>query len=412
MGEMQDACIDAIVTDPPAGIGFMGREWDCDKGGREKWIKWLQGIAAEAYRLAKPGTHALVWALPRTSHWTATAWENAGWEVRDRVSHLFGSGFPKSLDVSKVIDRAVGVEREVVGLSTRHGGGVAFAEGHGGFNTEVGVVTAPATDAARQWQGWGTALKPAMEDWWLLRKPFKGSVSDNVLRYGTGALNIEGCRVAGLVPKTTQGQSASAGTIYGADQRNLREFEPHSQGRWPANLIHDGSNEVEEAFAAFGEKTSGRLSPKHNVRESTGWSGGSRADRVKQEFTENSGSASRFFYCAKASKADRDDGLEGLGIEDRNNHPTVKATALMRFLCRLITPPCGVILDPFTGSGSTGRGAVLEGFNFIGCELSPEYADIARRRIEVAVQGVACGDRRSISKKETLLPLFEALNGH
>lgn len=344
-----DGSVDAIVTDPPAGIGFMGKEWDKDKGGRDNWIAWMRDIAAECLRVLKPGGHALVWAIPRTSHWTATAWEDAGFEIRDRVAHVFGSGFPKSLDVSKAIDKAAGVEREVVGEKVRgdvekaKSSGVTMAAADANRNNKaifgygVEKITAPATDAARQWQGWGTALKPAMEDWWLCRKPLIGTVAENVLAHGTGAINVEGCRIAGVKPlmKTIDSNERNNPILHTKSATGTGETT--TQGRWPSHLIHDGSDEVVGLFPA-----------------------------------DKQGSASRFFYAPKASKRDRDEG---------NTHPTVKATELMRYLCRLITPPGGTVLDPFMGSGSTGKAAVLEGFSFIGIEREAEYIEIARARI-------------------------------
>jgi site-specific DNA-methyltransferase (adenine-specific) len=364
---LEAGSVDAVVTDPPAGISFMGKDWDHDRGGRDSWIAWMNTIACECLRVVKPGAHALVWALPRTSHWTATAWEDAGWEVRDRVAHLFGSGFPKSLDVSKAIDKMAGAEREGVAIIKKtHFSGSDLKTNNGwarpshcnpdGTVKRTMNVTTAATDAARQWKGWGTALKPAVEDWLLLRKPLIGSVAENVLEWGTGGINIDACRI----PITGQSPTAHR-RIYGFTPNPERAVESEARGkmrdrsdpvkkampnasdnigRWPANLIHDGSDEV---LAGFPD-------------------------------------AARFFYCAKASRADREDGLNG----DGNHHPTVKPITLMRYLCRLITPPGGVVLDPFMGSGSTGKGAVLEGFRFIGCEIDQNYFDIARRRIEAA----------------------------
>jgi site-specific DNA-methyltransferase (adenine-specific) len=323
--------VDAIVTDPPAGIAFMGKEWDTDKGGRDAWIAWMQSVAQECLRVIKHGGHALVWALPRTSHWTAMAWENAGWEPRDKVVHLFGTGFPKSLNV---------------------GGGL------------------------------GTALKPAAEDWWLLRKPIDGTIAGNVAKHGTGALNIDGCRIAygeGEVDfGQKQRQQNSVGAIegaFGAASLIGTEIDLYKEaGRWPANAMHDGSDEVLASFQS-GE--------------------------------------GRFFYCAKASRQDREEGCGNLadrtGAEavDReagsagmnspragasrtagkvkNHHPTVKHTELMRYLCRLITPPNGVVLDAFMGSGSTGKACMYEGFGFIGIEQDADYLEIAKARIEFAL---------------------------
>ena len=289
---LDDNSVDAIVTDPPYGLAFMGKKWDYDVPSEELW--------RQCFRVLKAGGHMLCFAGTRTQHRMAVRIEDAGFEIRDMIAWVYGSGFPKSLDVSKAIDKAAGAEREVVGKGIS--GKTAIWQEQGGmgdFN-----ITAPATPEAKQWQGWGTALKPAFEPITMARKPLIGTVAENVLQHGTGAINVDGCRVG---------------------------------ERWPANFIHDGSEEV----------------------------------------TDLLGSAARFFYCAKASKRDRDEG---------NNHPTVKPTDLMRYLCRLVTPPDGTVLDPFMGSGSTGKAAVLEGFRFIGIEREEEYCEIAKARIKYAQQ--------------------------
>jgi len=412
--------VDAIVTDPPAGIAFMGKEWDTDKGGRDAWIAWMQSIARECLRVIKPGGHALVWALPRTSHWTGTAWENAGWEPRDKVVHLFGTGFPKSLNVGKAIDKAAGAQRPVIGHQ-RLGGNAAqsTAEKGGTYasNTNsVGVkpievpITVAATPEAKQWEGWGTALKPAAEDWWLLRKPLEGTVAANVLRYGTGALNIDACRI-GTEERTYDLTMVSGGFETTGGGRNVKSGEKTFVGRWPANVITDGSAEVVSGFPDGGAHSGKGTFVQHSwgVREPT-----------KQNIEPSKGSAARFFYCAKASRRDREEGCEHLvdrtgaeavdreegsaGINSpragasrtagkvKNHHPTVKHTELMRYLCRLITPPNGVVLDAFMGSGSTGKAAMLEGFNFIGIEQDAEYLEIAKARIEYALRNGGFAD--------------------
>lgn len=353
---LSDNSVDSMVTDPPAGIGFMGKEWDKDKGGRDQWIAWLTEVMAEAYRVMKPGSHGLVWALPRTSHWTAMALEDAGFEIRDRIGHIFGSGFPKSHNISKAIDKKMGIEHPANELISNNG---SMA---GGNYTRHKIDV--QSDLAKQWDGWGTALKPAIEDWWLIRKPFSGTVADNVLQWGTGGLNIDGCRIEANDGYEKQWDKPISTNISfdkyvgssGTRKVDLSTFRPDS-GRFPANLIHDGSDEVTELFP---------------------------------------NNASRFFYCAKASRRDRDDGLDGFEAQDlvrqglagehnnpqhKNIHPTVKPFALMSYLVRLITPPNGVVLDPFMGSGSTGKAAIAEGFDFIGIELSEEYAKIAEARI-------------------------------
>ena len=375
---MPDCSVDSIVTDPPYGLSFMGKKWDYDVPSVDVWVECL--------RVLKPGGHLLAFAGTRTQHRMAVRIEDAGFEIRDMIAWVYGSGFPKSLDVSKAIDkmdaaeeqqtrryrftawvRSTGItskqideatgtnmgghyttaasqpaimtrehleacrhllgevptwvekeadirsvesknfaEREVVGKrvgvdTTKQS--IAYAVSAQGLEQSTKHefnITAPATDAAKQWQGWGTALKPALEPITVARKPLIGTVAENVLQHGTGAINVDGGRVEG--------------------------------GRWPANFIHDGSEEA--------------------------------TDLLKD--------SARFFYCAKASKADRGE----------NHHPTVKPTDLMRYLCRLVTPPNGIVLDPFNGSGSTGCAAVLEGFQYIGIEREAEYIAISEKRIQ------------------------------
>lgn len=331
MAAMLDNSVDSVVTDPPYGLSFMGKKWDYDVPSTEIW--------AECLRVLKPGGHLLAFAGTRTQHRMAVRIEDAGFEIRDMIAWVYGSGFPKSRNLDG------------------------------------------------DWEGWGTALKPALEPITVARKPLIGTVAANVLAHGTGALNVDGCRVEtdpsvddprlggnGAWKTDKAAQNVYEGGYAGQD------IASSSLGRWPANLIHDGSEEVT------------------NLMESP----------------------ARFFYCAKASKRDRDEGCEGLeervaGVGDvdessgrdstkpgnqygegsrrrvesglsptmarRNHHPTVKPTELMRYLCRLVTPAGGIVLDPFMGSGSTGKAAVLEGFDFIGIELNPEYFTIAEKRI-------------------------------
>ncbi|MBE3132785.1 MAG: site-specific DNA-methyltransferase [Acidobacteria bacterium] len=436
--------IDAIVTDPPAGIAFMGKEWDRDHGGRDQWIANMAGIAREALRVAKPGAHALVWSLPRTSHWTATAWEDAGWEVRDRIAHVFGSGFPKSLNIGKAIDKAAGAEREVVGIGTFADGTKQRATARAGLNSDEkgqAVITAPATPAAAQWDGWGTALKPAIEDYWLLRKPLsEPTVAANVLKWGTGGLNIDACRIA-----TAAGDSAAMERCNtpgsGRNQpskfrRGERAFSRRigtgpmdtTAGRWPANLIHDGSDEV---VGLFPEQAGGGnhhyRRPKPPGRKGSIFGAYENCEAGKSAGMGDSGSAARFFYCAKASRAEREAGLEGMEasnhysedtptpmrdhraqVKVRNAHPTVKPLALMRYLCRLVTPPGGIVLDPFAGSGTTCIAAIQEGFRTIGIEQDAEYCEIARRRIGAAKGGGAVVQRSPITTSPVpLAALFD-----
>jgi site-specific DNA-methyltransferase (adenine-specific) len=390
---MPDACIDAVVTDPPYGLSFMGKRWDYDVPSVEVW--------AECLRVLKPGGHLLAFAGTRTQHRMAVRIEDAGFEIRDMIAWVYGSGFPKSLDVSKAIDKAAGAEREVVGENPNHRpvSGVAYDGVYQGGNTGGANITAPATDAARQWQGWGTALKPALEPITVARKRLAGTVAENVQRFGTGALNVDGCRVGdgadkGIWPVTQRRHDDVAWTVQPVETDT-------NKGRWPANLIHDGSDEV---LAAFPQTKSGALNAGH--AQGAGMFGKVGGDEILRDYGGDSGSAARFFYCAKASKRDRDEGLDGFeekyssrdnGFSDKlsdtkapraNHHPTVKPTDLMRYLCRLVTPPGGVVLDPFTGSGSTGKAAILEGFRFVGIEREAEYVEIARARILAATSPI------------------------
>lgn len=392
-----DESIDSLVTDPPAGISFMGKGWDDDKGGRDGWIAWLTEVMMECHRVLKPGAYALVWAIPRTSHWTMTALENAGFEIRDVVTHLFGTGFPKSLDVSKAIDKEAGAKREVVGFdpvaaakaNKRPAGEMnARYRNSTAANDNGATITAPATDAARQWEGFGTALKPACEFWILCRKPIaEKTVAKNVLKYGTGALNIDGCRIG--FQSEADRKAAEWGTKGGAEGWGLKpgaEVKPtNASGRFPSNLVisHSDDCDFEEeecapdcAVMALDEQSGtlvskwGKQKTRHDGDASMFGLG--VPDDVNK-YSGDSGGASRFFYCAKASKTDRG---------ENNKHPTVKSTKLMEYLLKLVTPPTGIVLDPFMGSGSTGVAAIRAGFKFIGIEQEQEYFDTAKSRIK------------------------------
>lgn len=393
MRAMLEGSVDAVVTDPPYELtsarpggrseatrgsvmgGFMGMKWD-GTGVAFDVETWRQVL-----RVLKPGGYLLAFGGTRTYHRLVCAIEDAGFEIRDQIGWVFGSGFPKGTDKSKIPEA---------------------------------------------WQGWNTALKPAWEPIVVARKPMIGTLADNLTAYGTGALNIDGCRI-------TTGDDLSGGKApplaFSGD--NARPFHEASRerrygdnggtnfqatpgprggdvrGRWPANLIHDGSAEVVTLFP----REAGAAAPVHQrncdkFRTAYGAFSGD-IDEQGSTFYGDAGSAARFFYCAKASREDRDAGLDGMEMKPlnwssgtkspgtfqspnteraaRNNHPTVKPLELMRYLCRLVTPRGGVILDPFMGSGSTGRAAMLEQFHFIGIELSPEYAEIARRRVADAV---------------------------
>jgi DNA modification methylase len=592
MAAMESNSVDAIVTDPPAGISFMGKTWDHDKGGRDQWVAWLAEVMREAFRVAKPGAHAVVWALPRTSGWTHRALEDAGWEVRDCITHLFATGFPKSMSISKAFDKAAGAEREVVGQLNNKGR--VKAEGWGMRDGGFDPITAPATDLAKQWAGWGSALKPAAEFWYLARKPLIGTLCANVAAYGTGGLNIDASRIKldGEQPPTGSGDRRH-GAIYAQDEWTRTQMAnggntTHALGRWPANVVlgccgnepHDAgaclspaawSNAVAhaptltrllgypggcpsclrfcderihsaggdaqacvpsllDALAAVrselqelvhnlpsqsesspcgsddslrrsselctpsnkndeyrvcrmlfdtpdkssaraceapenstracsisavgphetsfhneciagvvhlldlacadlasgisftpiipgfcpvavldaqsGERKSGkyagRLTPANRAGTYSGFDMCSGKVNAPNNYGDTGG-ASRFFYVAKASRRERNAGLEGMPMGanrvnaprasenekfttlKQNFHPTVKPLALMAHLVKLVTPPGGLILDPFAGSGSTGVAAVREGFRFVGIEQSEEYAEIAAKRLQQAV---------------------------
>lgn len=392
--KLADASIDAIITDPPYELGFMGKAWD------STGIAYNVQLWRKCLRVLKPGGHLLAFSGSRTYHRMAVAIEDAGFEIRDQIMWVYGSGFPKSLDVSKAIDKAAGAEVSNNGY-VPNGKNNTHGKGWGGGQKTA--IAAPATDAAKQWQGWGTALKPAHEPIVLARKPLDGTVANNVLQHGTGALNINACRVA-TDDAFGGGAKATSGFVKGYENDG---WTPGSSlGRWPANLIHDGSDEVLQLFPDTGKSTGGRIGKK-TMNTVTNVPAGQY--EAGDPGYGDSGSAARFFYCAKANKRDRNEGLEhmpvrrasamgydiGLGeagegmFKDRNpqkqnHHPTVKPTELMRYLCRLITPPGGTILDPFTGSGSTGKAAILEGFNFIGIELDADYIRIAQARIDYA----------------------------
>jgi len=242
MKKMDSNSVDSIVTDPPAGIGFMGKDWDKNKGGRDQWIAWLSEIMTEALRVLKPGGHALVWSLPRTSHWTGFALENAGFEVRDCVYHLFGTGFPKSLSIDKHIDKALGVEREIVDTIpdrwTGKGNTYQYSQQHA--NSENIYITASSSQEAKQWEGWGTALKPAVEQWWLVRKPLsEKTIVNNVLKWGTGGLNIDECRVetCDKIPLFDTSNGRKYEQSHNQVNRKTQKIGVSNQGRFPANLV-------------------------------------------------------------------------------------------------------------------------------------------------------------------------------
>jgi site-specific DNA-methyltransferase (adenine-specific) len=515
LAEFPDSSIDAIVTDPPYGLEFMGKDWDapwqassksalfgtrsttmpgfgsqrnatcltcrgrlrgktrcnCDVPNWDEapsatnnrqmhaYQAWFTEIAAELYRVLKPGGHLLAFGGTRTYHRMAAAIEDAEFEIRDSLHWVYGSGFPKSLDVSKAIDKAAGAKREVVGSVTK--GSTPLPNNHDGKWNDGQIdgtfdITAPATDAARQWDGWGTALKPAHEPIVVARKPLVGTVAANVLAHGTGALNIDGTRV-GTTDRFGGGARATSGFVAGYEHDGWTPGSP--LGRWPANFVlthtADCADEcvdgcpVAELDEQSGERPSGARRAGTYAGKSDGPAYGRFGSFDSDQITASTGGASRFFtvtewddvppfrYVAKPSRSERNAGLDGLPRKaksddpygyanarrgrchgcarwadigegddcsscgtrfDRtaneqqpmsNHHPTVKPLALMRWLVRLVTPPGGVVLDPFAGSGTTLAAAVLEGFDAVGIEMTDEYLPIINGRVAWAEQQVA-----------------------
>ena len=440
MAGMEAESVDTLICDPPYGLSFMGKDWDHGVPGERFWV--------EALRVAKPGAHLLAFGGTRTHHRLMVAIEDAGWVIRDVVMYVYGSGFPKSHNISKAIDKVNGesgrmlkfvnwmrttglkqkeinaaigksdvgshylrrdqpaiptaaiwstlrplcgnvpawvdelierveAEREVVGQQTKgssplpnnHDGRWNDGQQDGTFD-----ITAPATDAAREWDGYGTALKPAWEPVIVAMKPLAGTFAQNALQHGVAGLNIDGGRVG---TEEMLGRPQTDQHFFSGLANNGWNDNSTGKGRFPANLIHDGSDEVLAGFPVTGKSG---VAVRRNGNAGRGSFPVKIAEGSDDVGYADSGSAARFFYTAKASRSERNAGLpEG----ETSSHPTVKPLALMRYLCKLTrTPTGGVVLDPFMGSGSTGCAAVLEGRRFIGIDLEPEYVEIARRRIE------------------------------
>jgi len=396
--------IDSIVTDPPYELGFMGKSWD-STGVANDVDLWK-----EVLRVLKPGGYLLSFGGSRTYHRMAVAIEDAGFEIRDQIMWVYGSGFPKSHNISKGLDKQEGIWRGRAGeVKTEN---IAMS----GPNYKRTLMQPPSTPAAKQWDGWGTALKPAHEPIVLARKPFTGTVVNNVLTYGVGGINIDEARVGSEGGTTGSEHIPNNTPIYGKGLGNTGEVVSLNAGRWPANFIHDGSDEVVELFPDTKNGTARVGKPGGST-----FGGTVMSNEVIGTWYGDSGSAARFFYCAKAGKRDRNEGLDGfeevqitggggltaelrkdgsletasaggkygsIKAKKANHHPTVKPTDLMQYLCRLITPPNGTILDPFLGSGSTGKAAMYEGFKFVGIELTDEYLPIAKARIEFALSNL------------------------
>jgi site-specific DNA-methyltransferase (adenine-specific) len=446
MAEMPECSVDAIATDPPYGLEFMGKDWDrpwavnasqgvgyagrddlalpshrdsrnanCRTcGGRQRganrcacasprWDRdpaddlrafgeWCRGWATEALRVLKPGGHLVAFGGTRTWHRLACAIEDAGFEVRDNLAWLYGSGFPKSLDVSKAIDKQAGAERERQAPQRRASASAAIH--HSGFGADGWTpqvrepVTAAAAAAAA---GWGTALKPAFEPIVLARKPLAGTVAANVLAHGTGALNIDACRIGdGPRPENDgprgrrPGGFGNVGHDKGDPMPGGPTYDAGYGGRWPANVVLD-----DEAADLLDEQTGELASGANPTRRGSDKFRNAYGDFAGQEECvahrgADSGGASRFFYVAKAGADERP-------VVDGEAHPTVKPLALMRWLIRLVTPPGGTVLDPFLGSGTTAEAALLEGFDWIGCEMTPAYLPLIQARLDRFAAGRSPG---------------------
>ena len=372
MQKMIDAGIqvDSVVTDPPYELGFMGKSWD------STGIAFQKETWELAFQLLKPGGHLLAFGGSRTYHRMAVAIEDAGFDIRDQIMWLYGSGFPKSLNIGKAVDNVLGKKRTIIGKqSTEIGTHLKSKEGPGkGGNKPAvknrytgNVLGGPVSSEAQEWEGWGTALKPAHEPVVVARKPVsEKTVAENVLKYGTGGINIDECRIGKEILEEQIAGQAKIGTF---ERKNM--VTPKREGRFPANVMHDGSEEVLEGFP---NTKSIKGKPRTATIKNQTRLNNSQEVFVNNEY-EDEGSAARFFYCPKVSKNERNRGL------DKNIHPTVKPVELMKYLCRLVTPKGGTILDPFMGSGSTGMAAKDEGFEFIGIEKEKEYFEIAKQRI-------------------------------
>lgn len=395
MREIPDNSVDSAVSDPPYGLKFMGKYWDHGVPGVEYW--------REVLRLLKPGAHLLAFGGTRTYHRMACAVEDAGFEIRDAVQWLYGSGYPKNVDLSKSIDEHFGVERKIIGVSPHQSKRQPRAMNPGGGKRNAQdkrLITTPTTPEAIEWDGWGTAFKPACELIVLARKPIsENTIHENVLKWGTGGLNIDACRVPGTKPVTTRGAGGRHGR-YGPIEAQGR-IEDDGKGRYPSNVIHDGSSDVLDEFPNTPpSKRAARGGTNPNPMD---W-GNPRSDGDKVAgHDDDGGSAGRFFYTAKADDYDR----------MTSDHPTVKPVDLIQYLSRLVTPRGGLIIDPFAGTGTTGEAAWREGFRCILIEREPKYQEHIRTRMKLAFASdrerrvaVQVNKVKTGRKKIEALPLF------
>jgi DNA modification methylase len=393
---IQPNSIDSIVCDPPYELNFMNKGWDnCG-------ISFNPDTWKKCYEVLKPGGYLLAFGGSRTFHRIAVAIEDAGFEIRDTIMWLYGSGFPKSMNIGLAIDKKNKVESKIVGTKkthdfSKHKGSMMSFSNTEEQKTKTNVVN--IKQAQNEWQGWGTALKPAYEPIIVARKPLSGTVVDNVLTYGVGGINIDECRVETdetLQPSSSTKMKYGGNSFYESSTMNDPNWVQNPNGRFPANVIHDGSEEVISGFpqskgaSSQNNYSNGSIYRGQSLQESS-----TKLEGYREWYNDN-GSASRYFYCAKASKKDRDEGLEFADFEEqkttrKNIHPTVKPCELMQYLIRLVTPKGGIILDPFMGSGSTGKACMFENrernanYKFIGIDLEEKYCQIAIARIDYAL---------------------------
>jgi len=406
--------VDSVVTDPPYELGFMGKSWD------STGIAFNPKTWELALKLLKPGGYLLGFSASRNYHRMAVAIEDAGFEIRDQMMWLYGSGFPKSLNIGKAIDKKNGVQGDVIGTRKVTSSDIGQKSGWNHLNTDRGDYE--YREIMNEYEGWGTALKPAHEPIVMARKPLsEKSIVDNVLKHGTGAINIDGCRIEGneangaerkkVVRKSRSEDGVWTDGNSGMKAEGTQYADADPRGRFPANVMHDGSDVITKEFPQTGKSGSVKPIDKQKTNDVFG-----KYNEVKEfQAYDDEGSAARFFYCPKTSSAERNRGLEnftakpiawgnqakaelkrgnldfaadGDGTKHNkvsmrlNTHPTVKPVELMKYLCRLVTPKGGIVLDPFMGSGSTGMAAKDEGFDFIGIEKDEEYFKICESRIK------------------------------